>query len=76
VNDHAKFDRDILTPMFKRTYDKYVSHDPSKIMMFETTQFTDIMGILGGIVWNAGYSEPPGGSDTSNQLLNEHTYCC
>lgn len=76
VVEHWRFDEEKLGPMFKKAYDKYQLHDSSKIMMFEGTQFPDIWGILGGIVWNIGYEKLPGGDDVTNQLLNDHSYCC
>ena len=62
--------------MFKRAYDAYQSHDTSKIMMFEGSQFPDEWGVAGGIVFNTGYDSLPGGDNVNNQLLNDHTYCC
>ena len=46
-------------------------------MFFEPTQFPDTMGVLGGIVWNLGFTAPPGGEiGSAVHVLNDHTYCC
>jgi len=46
-------------------------------MFFEPGQFPDEFGILGGFVWNLGFTEPPGGKKGSAlHVLNDHTYCC
>ena len=63
--------------MYKRAFNEYAKADDSKIMMFEGTQFPDIVGVMGGIVNPVGFQELPGGNDSaSTQVLNEHTYCC
>jgi endoglycosylceramidase len=71
------FDEAKLSPMYGRAFDEYMKADDSKIMMFEGTQFPDIVGAFGGIINPVGFQELPGGNDrSSNQVLNEHTYCC
>ena len=46
-------------------------------MFFEAAQFPDEMGIFGGVVFNLGFTELPGGKDlNSTHVLNDHTYCC
>ena len=46
-------------------------------MFFEPGQFPDIVGILGGLIFELGFTELPGGAaNTATQVLNEHTYCC
>jgi endoglycosylceramidase len=74
----GKFDRVALQPLFNRTFvEAYQPADSSKIMFFEPTQFPDTMGILGGIVWNLGFTKPPGAENGSPvHVLNDHTYCC
>ena len=63
--------------MFKRAFEKYQSHDPTQIMMFEGTQAPDVVGLLSGFVLPVGYQSLPGGNEhKSTQVLNEHTYCC
>jgi hypothetical protein len=45
-------------------------------MFFEAAEFPDEMGILGGLVFNNGFTKPPGGQmNSSNHILNDHTYC-
>ena len=74
----GKFDTVGLQPLFNRTFvEAYKPADESKIMFFEPTQFPDTMGVLGGIVWNLGFTTPPGGEiGSSVHVLNDHTYCC
>jgi hypothetical protein len=44
------------------------------MMWFEPAQFPDE---LPGIVFNLGFTKPPGGEIGSpNYVLNDHTYCC
>jgi hypothetical protein len=46
-------------------------------MFFEPSQFPDTIGILGGFVFNLGFTAPPGGEiGSSKHVLNDHTYCC
>lgn len=74
----GKFDTVGLQPLFNRTFvEAYKPADESKIMFFEPTQFPDTMGVLGGIVWNLGFTNPPGGEiGSAVHVLNDHTYCC
>lgn len=63
--------------MYKRAYDEYFKADSSKMMFFEPAEFPDEIGILGGFVFNLGFTEAPGGvQNTTTQILNDHTYCC
>lgn len=64
--------------MYKRTFDVYQKHDASKIMYFEPGEFPDEVGVGNeGLVFNLGFTEPPGGSDKlETQVLNDHSYCC
>lgn len=46
------------------------------MMFFEAAQFPDEMGIFGGLVFNLGFTKPPGGELNSPfHVLNDHTYC-
>lgn len=56
------FDRELLQPMYKRSYDTYQKHDKTKIMFFESAQYPDEEGIFGGIIFNLGFTEAPGGA--------------
>jgi hypothetical protein len=45
-------------------------------MFFEAAEFPDEMGIFGGLVFNLGFSKPPGGEmDSPYHVVNDHTYC-
>jgi len=46
-------------------------------MWFEPVQETDVLGVLGGLVFPVGFKTPPGSEiGSSRHVLNEHTYCC
>ena len=46
-------------------------------MFFEPGQFPDTIGVLGGLIFNLGFTELPGGdNNTATHALNDHTYCC
>ena len=46
-------------------------------MWFEPVQETDVLGVLGGLVFNVGFQTPPGGEiGSSRHVLNDHVYCC
>ena len=71
------FDRHGLAPLFTEINKKYEDNDPTSIMWFEPVQETDVLGILGGLVFEVGYQTPPGGDIGSDRhVLNDHTYCC
>jgi hypothetical protein len=66
-----------LEPTYARAFQEaYKPADSKAIMFFEASEFPDEMGILGGLVFNLGFSKPPGGEmNSSNHVLNDHTYC-
>jgi len=72
------FDHSSLEPLYARIFEKYMEVDKESIMFFEPGQCPDITTILGtGIVFNVGFSTPPGAKKGSpNHVLNDHTYCC
>jgi endoglycosylceramidase len=78
VLEPGNFDRTKLQPLYKRAFEAYQSAgDASKIMFFEPAEFPDEIGILGGLVFHLGFTEPPGGAENTNlHVLNDHTYCC
>jgi len=79
VYEPGRFDRYTLQQMYKRIFQEaYVeAGDMSKAMYFEPSQFPDFYGMYGGIIFNVGFSELPGGADHSSMhVLNDHTYCC
>ena len=57
------FDREKLQPLYKKAFDIYQKHDPTKIMYYEPAEFPDEVGVAGGFVFNLGFTEAPGGSD-------------
>ena len=61
--EHGKFDREILQPLYKRSYDVYQKYDQSKAMFFEAAEFPDEIGIFGGFVFNLGFTQAPGGKE-------------
>jgi endoglycosylceramidase len=75
VYEPGLFDREKLQPLYKRVFDE--AFQSQSIMFFEPAQFPDFFGTMGGIVFNLGFTEAPGGSDKANlHVLNDHTYCC
>lgn len=62
----GKFDKEILQPLYKDSFNVYQKYDQSKIMFFETPQFPDTFGVGGGKVFPAGFTELPGGSTLTN----------
>jgi hypothetical protein len=73
----GQFDSNELTPLYEKIYKKYQLADPTNIMFFEPSQFPDTIGAFGGIVFNLGFTKPPGGEYNSPyHVLNDHTYCC
>ena len=77
VFEPGKFDRVALEPLYSRAYlEAYQPADSSKLMFFEAAEFPDEMGIYGGLVFNLGFTKPPGGEmNSANHVLNDHTYC-
>ena len=74
----GKFDKVSLQPLYERVFNEaQLPADPTKIMFFEPGEFPDQIGILGGFVFNLGFTEPPGGEIGSPlHVLNDHSYCC
>ena len=73
----GSFDNRALEPTYARAFEEaYKPADPQAIMFFEASEFPDEMGILGGLVFDLGFSKPPGGEmNSTNHILNDHTYC-
>ncbi|TNV80334.1 hypothetical protein FGO68_gene8931 [Halteria grandinella] len=73
------FDREALQPLYSRVFNEaYLPAGGQKAMFFEPAQFPDFYGMEGGIIFNLGFTEAPGGANhTSLQVLNDHThyYC-
>lgn len=68
------FDREKLSPLYEKAFEKYYAANPKTIMYFETGQYPDAYQ---GIVNPAGFDLPPGGEINSvNHVLNDHSYCC
>jgi len=71
------YDRKDLQPLYAKLYEKYQAADPDNLMFFEPGQFPDEIGIGPGIVFDTGFTAPPGGQYGSPyHVLNDHTYCC
>lgn len=79
------FDREQLTPLYKRIFEKYEKNnvkvngkEAKNIMFFEPGQFPDEQGVgPTGIVNRLGFRTPPGGELGSDaHVLNDHSYCC
>ena len=46
-------------------------------MFFEPGQFPDTIGVKGGLIFNLGFTELPGGDNNKlTHVLNDHSYCC
>lgn len=77
VAEPGLFDKIALEPLYSRAYkEAYQPADPTSLMFFESAQFPDEMGIFGGLVFNLGFTKPPGGEmNSSNHVVNDHTYC-
>jgi len=78
IYEPGRFDRATLQPFYKNIFQEaYLPSSNSKRMFFEAAQFPDFFGMYGGIIFNLGFTEAPGGAQYSNiQVLNDHTYCC
>ncbi len=71
------FDEYTLQPFYNRIFNEAYRGNSEKLMFFEPAQFPDFYGTQGGIIFNLGFTEAPGGAEYSNlQVLNDHTYCC
>ena len=77
-------DRLQLQPLYEKIFKKYIEANETNIMMFEGTQYPDMLP-LGDVAsgknasfFPYGFTAPPGGqiNKTQNHVLNEHTYCC
>lgn len=72
----GEFDKATLQPLYKRVFEEAYLPVGGR-MWFEPAQFPDFYGIEGGIVFNLGFTEAPGGKENAAmQVLNDHTYCC
>mmetsp|Transcript_10312 Transcript_10312/g.10251 ORF Transcript_10312/g.10251 Transcript_10312/m.10251 type:complete len:530 (+) Transcript_10312:35-1624(+) len=70
------FDKEGLQPLYQKVNNVVRKYDSNKILFFEPVQ-SDLLPILGGIVFNAGFNETPGGPSLNYaQVLNDHLYCC
>ena len=73
----TKFDRTVLYPMTVKATNFLLDRAPNKLVFFEPAQFPDNLPFFGGIVYNIGFPQLPGGQDRADvQVLNDHTYCC
>ena len=49
--------------MYQKNFETYQKYDKSKIMFFEPGQFPDTIGVFGGLIFELGFTEAPGGKD-------------
>ena len=71
------FDRNGLAPLYSDIEKVYEKNDPTSKMWFEPVQETDVLGVLGGLVFNVGFESPPGAEiGSARHVLNDHVYCC
>ncbi|TNV80325.1 hypothetical protein FGO68_gene10517 [Halteria grandinella] len=77
VFEPGLFDERSLEPLYSRTYlEAYKPADAGNMMFFEAAEFPDEMGIFGGLVFNLGFTKPPGGEmNSAYHVVNDHTYC-
>lgn len=70
------FDREVLQYLWQNVSKVIRGNDKQKIIFFEPVQ-SDVIPALGGIIFNVGFNQTPGGpSYNYAQVFNEHTYCC
>ena len=58
ILDQKKFDREVLSKLYKRFHDE-INHS-HQAMFFEPPYFPDTMNVEGGKVFNVGFEEAPG----------------
>ena len=72
----GSFDRKVLQPLYQKLAAVIRQYSAEKIVFFEPVQ-SDLLPVLGGIIFHAGFDETPSGPAYNNlQILNDHTYCC
>eukprot|EP00358_Blepharisma_japonicum_P001629 CAMPEP_0202946080 /NCGR_PEP_ID=MMETSP1395-20130829/8365_1 /ASSEMBLY_ACC=CAM_ASM_000871 /TAXON_ID=5961 /ORGANISM="Blepharisma japonicum, Strain Stock R1072" /LENGTH=508 /DNA_ID=CAMNT_0049646453 /DNA_START=69 /DNA_END=1595 /DNA_ORIENTATION=+ len=72
----GNFDREVLQYLWQKVNVTVRKNDLKKILFFEPVQ-SDVLPTLGGLIFNVGFNETPGGVNFNNaQVLNDHTYCC
>jgi len=54
-------DKTYVQPLYQSLNTVIRQHDPEKILFFEPTQVPDTMPLDGGIVYDVGFTETPGG---------------
>jgi endoglycosylceramidase len=64
--EQGKFNRELLQPLYERTFQTYYKNSQKKIMYFEPGQFPDTVGVDGGKVFELGFTQAPGGQDKVN----------
>lgn len=63
VYEPGRFDTVALQPFYKNIFDQaYMPADQTKSMFYEPAQFPDFFGMYGGIIFNLGFTEAPGGA--------------
>jgi endoglycosylceramidase len=70
------FDREKLYPFSQRANSVVREKDAATIVFFEPAQFPDTLPFFGGMVYNMGFPDSPGGASDIQQAVNDHSYCC
>ena len=77
-------DRHELQPLYEDLFEKYYANSKDTVMWFEPNTFPNVIGFpffgngkIPGIIFESGFSNPPGAEFGSvNHVFNDHTYCC
>mmetsp|Transcript_28635 Transcript_28635/g.50911 ORF Transcript_28635/g.50911 Transcript_28635/m.50911 type:complete len:530 (-) Transcript_28635:411-2000(-) len=72
----GRFDRTVLQGLYQDYNAVIRKNTPDQIVFFEPVTF-DLLPLFGGIIFNVGFDDTPGGSaSNAYQVLNDHIYCC
>lgn len=71
------FDKQVLQPLYIDVAAKIRQSDTQGIINFMPDQSPDVIGLLGGFIFDVGFTTTPGGEKYHDrEILNDHTYCC
>ena len=71
VLDTKKFDREKLTPLYKKVSEAIREVDSTHTVLFEPGLFPNKLPLMGGILSDYGFEDKP----DSQGILDDHTYC-
>lgn len=72
----GRFDRTVLQGLYQDFNSVIRKNTQDQIVFFEPVTF-DLLPLFGGIIFDVGFDDTPGGSDSNAyQVLNDHVYCC